>query len=53
MKIKWHLETGMQGADLTGEIDVDDDTSDAEIEEQVKEDMWNFLSLTWSRQDLD
>jgi hypothetical protein len=45
--ISWHLETGIVGGDREGEIEVDHDTTDDEIEVAVKEDMWNFLSLTW------
>jgi hypothetical protein len=45
--IKWHLETGMQGCDLEGEIELEDGASDEEIEREVREDMWNRLSLTW------
>jgi hypothetical protein len=44
---KWHLETGMQGCDLEGEVEVEDGVSDADIEREVREDMWNRLSLTW------
>jgi len=49
MKIKWHLEHPMNGADLNGEVDLEDSATDAEIEHAVREDMWNFLSLTWDR----
>lgn len=45
--IQWHLETGIQGCDLEGEVVVDDDASDADIEREVREDMWDRLSLTW------
>ncbi len=45
--IKWNLETGKQGGDLDGEVEVEDDATEADIEAAVREDMWNFLSLTW------
>lgn len=45
--IAWHLETGMNGCDLEGEVEVEDDATEDVIELHVKEDMWNFLSLTW------
>lgn len=44
---KWHLETGTQGCDLEGEVEVENDASAADIEREVREDMWNRLSLTW------
>lgn len=45
--IRWHLETGINGGDLTGEVEVEDNASNEDIERVVREDMWNFLSLTW------
>lgn len=45
--IKWTLENGKHGCDLTGEIEVEDNATDEEIEAEVREDMWNWLSLTW------
>lgn len=45
--IDWHLETGLNGCDLSGSVEVEDTAADAEIEAEVKEDMWNQLSLTW------
>lgn len=50
--IKWHLETGMVGADREGEIEVEDSATDDEIEAAVREDMWNGLSLTWEESGL-
>jgi hypothetical protein len=49
MKIKWIMNNGLCNCDQTGEIEVDDDATDAEIEEAVKEDMWNVVSLSWAR----
>lgn len=37
----------MNGGDRTGEIEVEDDATEAEIEAAVREDMWNDYSLTW------
>lgn len=48
--VQWRLDTGMQGCVLEGEIEVDDDTSEEEIERLVREEMWGFLSLTWEYQ---
>lgn len=49
-KIYWTLENGKNGCDLTGEIEVEDNATDEEIEADVREDMWNWLSLTWRDQ---
>lgn len=49
MIVKWHLDTGRVGADREGEVEVDDDAADIEIEAAVREDMWNYLSLSWER----
>lgn len=49
MKVKWHLDHPMQGADLRGEVELEDNATEDEIEHSVREDMWNFLSLTWER----
>lgn len=45
--IKWNLGNGKNGCDLDGEIEVEDDCTDEDIEAAVREDMWNWLSLTW------
>lgn len=49
MKVKWMLQNGLNGCDLTGEVDVEPDASDEDIDAAVREDMWNFLSLTWDK----
>lgn len=46
--ITWHLETGMCGCDLEGEIEVEDAATDEDIDAEVRQDMSNYLSLTWS-----
>jgi hypothetical protein len=48
-KVAWLLETGIVVGDLEGEIEVEVGATDEEIEEAVREDMWNRLSLTWRR----
>lgn len=47
--IKWHLETGIEGGDREGEIEIEDGATDAQIEAAVREDMWNYLSLSWEK----
>lgn len=50
MIVKWHLETGIVTGSLNGEVEVEDGATDDEIEAAVREDMWNFLSLSWERE---
>lgn len=45
--ISWTLENGMVCCDLTGEVEVENDATDDDIEAAVREDMWDRLSLTW------
>jgi hypothetical protein len=45
--IKWTLSTGYSGAEHEGELEVVNDMSDAEIEELVKEDAYQYLDLYW------
>lgn len=45
--IKWWLHTGYVGAEHNGEIVVEDDATDEEIDEAVKEDMFNYLDWGW------
>jgi hypothetical protein len=46
-KITWTLDTDKQGGELSGEIEVEDIATTAEIEAAVREDMWDHISLTW------
>lgn len=43
------LETGFAGCTHEGEIDVDDNATDEEIEEIVKEEAFNYIELGWSK----
>jgi len=44
------LESHHSHNDLTGEVDVDGNATDEEINAEVREDMWNYLNLTWERE---
>ena len=46
-KIKWRCETGFAGCAHEGEIEVDDDTEESEINEMVLEDIGNYVTWTW------
>ena len=45
--INWQLDTGVAGASLSGQVEVNEGATDAEIEETVKQDMWSRISLSW------
>jgi hypothetical protein len=46
-KIKWHAETNMHGSRVEGETEVDDAATDEEIEDQVREEVFNVVSWGW------
>lgn len=49
--VEWHVETSMQGADWSGEIEVEDNATDAAIEEEVREEVFNIVSWGWRVKD--
>ena len=46
--IEWHLETGMNGADWSGQLTVGENVTDEEIEELVREEVFNIVQWGWS-----
>lgn len=51
MKIKWHLDVGYANCDREGEVEVADTATDAEIEEVVREEVFNFISWGWEKEE--
>lgn len=51
MKIEWHVDMGLQGCEMTGELEMPDDASDEQIEAEVREDVANFISWTWRKKE--
>lgn len=47
-RIEWSLETNMQGADWQGAFDVEDNATDEEINELVREEVFNIVSWGWT-----
>lgn len=45
--VKWVLETGYRGCEHEGEIQVDDDATEDDIEELVKEEAYGYVDLMW------
>ncbi|HSC57534.1 MAG TPA: hypothetical protein VLC51_10040 [Nitrospira sp.] len=51
--IYWNLTIGYPTADRDGEFEVEDDTTDEEIEAMVREEANNFIEWSWSKADND
>lgn len=49
MRIKWKLAVGREV--ITDEIEVDDNATDEEIEEEVNEDVQSHICWIWERSD--
>lgn len=46
--INWVVENGLVGCRQTGTIEVEDDASDEEINEMVREEVFNVIEWSWS-----
>lgn len=53
MKVTWRVESHHHNDDMTGEIEIDDTATDEDIDAAVREDMWNWLSLTWECEEME
>lgn len=51
MIIEWRMETGYVGAEHSGEIEIDDDATEEEIEEIVMDAVLDCISWDWERVD--
>lgn len=49
--IEWHIETTLQGADWSGEIEVEDNATDEDIDAEVREEVFNIVSWGWTEKD--
>lgn len=47
-KIRWSLETDAVGVRWEGEVEVEDDATEEEIDEIVKTEAFNYISWGWS-----
>lgn len=47
-RIRWTLETPLQGASWTEVIEVDDDATNEEIDDAVREEVSNIASWGWT-----
>ena len=46
-KIKWSCETGFAGCIHQGEFEVEDDTTEKEIDEMVLDEIYNYINWSW------
>jgi hypothetical protein len=46
--IEWHLETSTQGCGRSDTVEVEDSATDEEIDEIVREEVFNFISWGWA-----
>lgn len=49
--IEWHLEMSKHGCESSGEIEVDDDATDEQIEAEVREEVYSFVSWGWGEKE--
>lgn len=50
-RIKWYLNTGFAGVSYSGEIEVDDNATDEEIEEITREEAFYNIDFGWDEVD--
>ena len=53
MKIKWVCETGFANCVHEGEIEVDDDATDEEIDELVRDEVFQEIEWGWVKVEED
>ena len=53
MKVTWRLDSHYHIEPMTGELDLDEMSTTEEIETAVREDMWNYLDLTWECEEME
>lgn len=46
--IEWHIETSTNGCDWDGEVEVEDDATEEEIDGIVREEVFNIVSWSWA-----
>lgn len=51
--IVWVCETSKVGGDFSGEFEIEDDATDEEIDQIVREEVANYVSWGWSRKGED
>ena len=47
-KFKWWLHVGYAGCELSGEFEVDDETTDSEISKLVEESAFSYIDLDYT-----
>ena len=49
--IEWSVEMNIQGANVKGTIEVEDGATEEEIDEAVKDVVFNYVSWGWHEKD--
>ncbi len=49
MVIEWHLGMDLNGCDRDGTIEVDDKATEEEIEEIVRQEVFQYIDWSWRR----
>lgn len=52
-KYKWHLSIGLVGVNQEGVVEVPDNATDTEIDEAVKEEVFNYIDWSYWPADRD
>ena len=48
--IKWTINTGFVGATYKGSFEVEDDTSEDEINEMMRDELWSHIEFNWTEE---
>lgn len=51
--IHWHVENGLNGCDRSGTFEVEDDATDEQIDEAVRDEVFNYVGWSWREKDKD
>lgn len=46
-KIKWTMSNGLANAEIGGEIEVEDDMSEEDINDLIVDEVWQHIDIWW------
>jgi hypothetical protein len=49
--VKWWLDIGFANAARSGKVEVDDESTEAEIDDIIREEVHNYIEWGWSTDD--
>jgi len=47
VKIRYIIDRGISGADIQDEFEMPDGSTEEEIDEAVRDELWNRISFSW------